>query len=56
MTSARRTCAAALVSAAALVAGPPVCARAAGDTSDIVVHARKDGEIRDEIARRAALK
>jgi len=43
MTSARRTSAASLALAAALVAWPPVAARAAGDTSDIVVHARKDG-------------
>jgi hypothetical protein len=43
MTSARRAFAASLALAAALVAWPPVAARAAGDTSDIVVHARKNG-------------
>ena len=43
MTSARRAFAASLALAAALVAWPPDAARAAGDTSDIVVHARKDG-------------
>ena len=56
MISARRALAVSLALVAALVAWWPVDARAAGDTSDIVVHARKDGEIRDEIARRAALK
>ena len=43
MTSARRAFAASLALAAALVAWPPADALAAGDTSDIVVHARKDG-------------
>ena len=43
MTSARRVFAASLALAVALVAWPPADALAAGDTSDIVVHARKDG-------------
>ena len=43
MISTRRAFAASLALAAALVAWPPAAARAAGDTSDIVVHARKDG-------------
>ena len=43
MTSARRVFAASLALAVALVAWPPADARAAADTSDIVVHARKDG-------------
>jgi uncharacterized protein YndB with AHSA1/START domain len=43
MTSTRRAYAASLALAAALAAWPPASARAAGDTSDIVVHARKDG-------------
>jgi uncharacterized protein YndB with AHSA1/START domain len=43
MTSARRACAASIAVAILLLAWPPPAARAAGDTSDIVVHARKDG-------------
>ena len=43
MTPVRRAFAASLALAAALGAWPPVDAWAAGDTSDIVVHARKDG-------------
>ena len=43
MRSTRRACVAALALAAALGAWPALDARAAGDTSDIVVHARKDG-------------
>ena len=43
MTSARRACAASFAVAVLLLAWPPPAARAAGDTSDIVVHARKDG-------------
>lgn len=43
MISARRALAVSLALVAALVAWWPVDARAAGDTSDIVVHARKDG-------------
>jgi len=43
MISARRALAVSLALVAALVAWRPVDARAAGDTSDIVVHARKDG-------------
>ena len=43
MTSARRVFAASLALAVALVAWPPADAGAAADTSDIVVHARKDG-------------
>jgi hypothetical protein len=42
MTTARRAFAASLA-LAALLAWTPDAARAAGDTSDIVVHARKDG-------------
>ena len=43
MISTRRAFAATLALAAAFVAWPPAAARAAGDTSAIVVHARKDG-------------
>ena len=43
MTSARRACATLLAVAVLQIAWPLPAARAAGDTSDIVVHARKDG-------------